>query len=219
VTFLLLPLVLPACDAGHAGSLGIYGECGGGAAYAPGACEDEACAADPLSERVYPVWKDAFLAHNGLTEAEYDARIDQLQMTDSSMDTYWAWTVQFRWQVGWAWIDHWVYVAPEGDIAPGDAGEPTDAEIAAAVEQRVADDVDLSLDSVVSQAAIHAAFEDCATDMIIDWCQIAPAYEPAGVFVQARKTVSEADNQCLEALVDVETGELTQCAETACWYP
>lgn len=69
---------------------------------------------------------------------------------------------------------------------------------------------------LTNQAKVGAAFDSCACGLQVDACQFDFQNVTGILAAWARKEVNPANNECLEASVDLGTGTLLSCMPEPC---
>ncbi len=202
-------------DGGGGGGSGstavLYAPCSGTPFTNDGSCAGGVCASGDVAVKVFAAWRSKVLSLSGLSEQELDKRVSV-----SAIDTSSASFVEIKYIVvlDWARSRQVDSVGISGLSSP-----PTDAEIEKAVKLavEVAEWTGLGgIASVASEVNVQAAFDGCGSDIPIDWCHIDFMNVTGTLNVWGIKEVNAANNDCLQATVDVAKGVVVDCIPVPC---
>ncbi len=193
-----------------------YETCGGTSFFPDGTCLDGSCATVPLETRVFKEWLAQVKALSGLGDAALADRVKVAKVSHSGGPE------QVFVRIDYVVVIDWVRSRQADSPQLGNSplvNAPTDAEITAAVKLAIEDAEWTGLGGIgmlAPEPATQAAFDGCACDMTIDFCNIDFENVTGKLLAKAGKEVNAAQNQCKAARVDVATGKIEACMDTPC---
>lgn len=187
-----------------------YNACGGTTFFPDGSCAGGSCAVNDPEAKVYAAWKAKVLTLSGLTEQALDQRV-----TISTIENKPPF-VSIRYVVTYDWVRS--RQSDDVDLSSA-SSPPTTAEIESAVAIAVEDPewkAIGTIEKVAPEDEVRAAFEGCACDMAPDFCHIDFMNVTGRFTVGGIAKVSGAENECLDADVDMVTAERLSCDKVPC---
>jgi hypothetical protein len=188
-----------------------YTTCSGTSFTNDGSCAAGACATGDLAMKIFAAWRAKTLALSGLSEQELDKRVS-VSTVDASSGSF----VRIEYIV----VLDWARSRQADSVSlDGLSATPTDAEIEKAVSLAIeaAEWTGLgALAAVAPESKVQAAFDGCQCDISIDWCHIDFMNVSGKFTVRGFKEINAASNECLQATVDVGSGDLVSCDPTPC---
>ncbi|MEO5730109.1 MAG: hypothetical protein ABI134_28485 [Byssovorax sp.] len=194
-----------------------YEACGGTTFFADGSCADGSCAAVALlADRTFKEWRKQTLALSGLTAAELSKRTPISTVVFTNGPSY------VRVRIEYVVALDWVRSRQAESIDFGSyplAMTPSDAQVAQGVKIAIenAEWTGLgAITTVADQAKVKAAFDACACGLPVDACHF-DFQNVTGILAgRATKEVNAANNECLQANVDLGKGVLLSCDTVPC---
>lgn len=190
-----------------------YVSCAG--SYIDGSCPSGGCGFGDLAMKAYAAWRSRALSLSGLSAEVFDQRV---AITTVDVD------LGPEVRIEYVLLLDWVRARRATTMDFTSASDPaTDAEVDAAVDASIngAEWARLgSIQSVAAQADVISAIQGCDCDIALDWCGV--DFDPLSGALVARgasKRPSTEGGACLNAAVDVSTGELLSCAAASCASP
>jgi len=205
-------LEVPDCQQDSDAAL--YKDCTGHSFYPGDTCSDESCIAEGMERKIFEEWKKQFLSIHNLSEEMFAERIE---ISDVKITNLW-------WRIDYVFVLDWVRSQQSESVSFNESS--SDQEIEKAVWLAIEKGEQFDIPHIVSKAVVEDAFQDCGSDMNIDWCHIDFLNVSGELIVKGSKPLDKARNQailpggygpdCVRAIVDVSTGELLRCYTEPC---
>ena len=193
--------------------------CTGTTFFADGSCTDGSCVAGiPLPDRVFKEWRKQTLAISGLTAAELSKRTPISTVIFTNGPNY------VRVRIEYVVVLDWVRSRQADSIDFGSyplAMTPTDAQVTQGVMIAIekAEWTGLgAITTVADQDKVKAAFDACSCGLQAeaDVCHF-DFQNVTGILAgRATKQINPANNECLDAKVDIAKGVLLSCKPVPC---
>ena len=191
------------------------GECPGADYYPESVCANGSCIPAGLAGKVFAEWKAQYIRRLGLSETQFDdiIGITSVGLSDGSVNV----TVEITYiiRVGWARSRRYASIfLGQHPLAQ----EPTDAEISGAVSNALImtrpDYEKITITGVIPPSAARAALARCNEALSPDWCFIAPSN--GTLVLGGFDIVDMRSNHCVGGEIDLSTGTVLSCFDSAC---
>jgi len=176
--------------------------------FADGLCENEQCVGLGLESEVYAAWRAEMMRVFELDETGFAERIQLVDVSMMQSGSRVMVVIDYVVVNGWA-------RTYQTDIV-GFTEEPDEAMIVEKARQVIFEDTQISLPQVASIDAIEAQFKTCDSELEINWCYLDYPNFGGRLYVTAFKIIDQDADECLDAAVYVDTGELWYCRERPC---
>ncbi len=172
-----------------------------------GGCPNERCVDAGLERNVYAAWKAEMMQRHELSESSFAEHIQlaNLSVRQSGNE------IVFR--LDYVVINDWARTYQTDYI--NFKAEPDADAIAKAVQMAIFD-TQISLPQVVSIETVETRFASCDPELEIDWCYLDYPNFGGRLYVTAFRIIDLEADQCMDAAIYLDTGELYYCRERPC---
>jgi len=172
------------------------------------ACPNENCVAAGLEADAYAAWKTEMMHTFDLDEFSFAEHIEIADVSATQRSDGVVITINFVVVNQWARTYQTHYISLKA--------EPDSDALTAAVRVPIFADTQIDLPKVASVETIAAAFDACNPELEINWCYLDYPNFGGRLYVTAFQIIDWEADQCMDAAVYVDTGELWYCRERPC---